>query len=338
MREIPGSLQSARSLGLLVGVLLCLAACAPRSEVIEEPHASSVLVDADWLKAHLDDSSIAIIDLSFNESNYLEAHIPGALFVDWQTELSDPQRPELYAIMAQADFQSLMTKLGIQNDATVVLYDDMHSRAALRLFWIMRYYGHADIRLLDGGRRAWRRAGFVLESHAESEVVDHRPETDPGSTYTVSGTNDAIKVAFETVENASSVGQPALVDARPWVQFIGDANAAAFHNGITHLHQGHICGARNVPWRENFSIDGTFKSKSELQDLYRGKLDRQGDAIITYCNEGLHAIVPWFVLSELLGYEHVAVYDDSLADWANRDDGKLYIGEICENPVVATGA
>lgn len=183
-------------------VIIVAVHCGPENASLAsrpETPSSSPLVDPGWLEQHINDPGVRVIEMAQSEAQYAKGHIPGAVFVHWVRDVTDPAKKDRYNVAGKEMMQALLGKLGVRPSTTIVLYDDLDNRLSTRMFWTLRYYGHNEIRLLDGGRKAWARA-------------------------------------------------------------------------------------------------------------------------VTYCNEGLHAAPPWFVLTELLGYSHVKLYDDSMAEWANTPD------------------
>lgn len=287
------------------------------SEAVELP---SPLVDGDWLAARNSDSGLHILELGRSRDEYTTAHIPGAKFIDWRTDISDPSMPERYNLPPQDQHEKLLSKLGITANSTIVLYDTMSNRASVRMYWILKYYGHADIRVLDGGLNAWERSGYAL-----TDEIPNWTET----SYEVQFTDHDLLVDINYVSHNLSDSSLKLVDGRPFDQYTGESPGKVFHTGIPHTRGGHIYGAKTVPWADNLREDGSFKSPDELTGIYQNHEIFNEGVVVTYCNEGLHAAMPWFVLHELLGYEDVRLYDDSMAEWANIFDTPMITGEHC---------
>ena len=280
----------------------------------------AVLVDAVWLKDNLDNPHLRILELGQSREDFDRSHIPGAQYLDWLSDIIHPELPERYMILTRQAMEALMSKLGVSRDSTVVLYDTLTNRLSTRMFWTLRYYGHKDTRILDGGMQAWKRAGFDLVSDM-IEVVE--------SQYKVDHVNDAFLADKVYIESRLNDDRFTLIDGRHADQYTGKIPGKVFHTGIEHQRKGHIIGAHNVPWNLNFNGDGTFKSVQELRDLYQIHDATPDRTIVTYCNEGLHAAPPWFVLKELLGYENVRLYDASMAEWGNTEDTSMVQGKLC---------
>ena len=281
---------------------------------------SSVLVDGDWLVSNLQAPELHILELGRTQNEFSEAHIPGAKFVDWREDISDPAKPDRYNLPPRRQFEQLMSSLGITPESTVVLYDTLDSRASARLFWIMKYYTHADVKVLDGGYTLW-----TVSGHPTSGETSKIKASD----YVVSSIDSDLLVHFDYVNDNLASETVQLVDGRPFDQYTGDAAGKVFHTGVEHQRGGHIYGAQSVPWADNLREDGTFKSAEELAPLYEKHEVYDRGVVVTYCNEGLHAAMPWFVLHELLGYEDVRLYDDSMAEWGNVFDTPMVTGEHC---------
>lgn len=281
---------------------------------------TNALVDSEWLLENLAREDIVVLSLESSYERYSEAHIPTARFVNWTQDISDQNKPELFNILPLETFEKLMQRLGIEQHSTIVLYDSMSSRVSTRMFWMLKYYGHRHIRILDGGRDAWQRSGNSFSSTPNNVLV---------SDYRVATIDDSLITYRPYIESRLTDKNFTLVDGRPRDQYTGEVIGKTFHNGITHKYPGHIYGAQSVPWQDNFNEDGTFKSAIELRDIYWAHGVDNTKTIITYCNEGLHAAPPWFVLKEILGYKDVRLYDASLAEWANISDINLVLGEHC---------
>ncbi len=311
----------------LIACSLGLAACGsdepPQSTLGQTAAVPEVLVDADWLERNLTNPNVRILDLGKTRDEFLEGHIPGAQFVDWRSDITDPAMPGRFNIAPEAMMETLLGRLGVTRDDTIVLYDNLNSRLSTRILWSLRYYAHPDVRILDGGIEVWTRAGKALTSEVEPVIT---------TVYEIGTVNEAYKADKSFIQSRLGDDDFTLVDGRPHEQYTGEEPGVVFHTGVEHESRGHIWGAQNVFWQDNFNPDGTFKSPAELRALYEEHGVTADKTVVTYCNEGLHASPPWFVLKELLGYEYVRLYDDSMAEWGNASDTAIVVGPHCMPP------
>ena len=260
---------------------------------------------------------LVIIDLPFRKTNYSVGHIPGAIMLDWRVDIIDSKRVDLYRLPQQEDLEKLMSRIGVNNDSLVVLTDDMANRASVRMYYTLKYFGHDKVKILNGGTPAWKAAGNKMTTETPNPVA---------SKFKVKTTREGYFVQIEAVEKAID-NDCQLIDGRPNDQFTGEKPGKAFHTNKPHKRLGHIPSAKNVPWKANLNKDGTFKSIDELRQLYESNgIDTKGE-VVTYCNEGLHAAMPWFIFRELFGNDDIRLYDDSMAEWANRDDTPMKKGK-----------
>ena len=297
-------------------VFTTIQAQTPNDDSLAEPSgvsSPSPLISATTLNSMMaGQASIQLIDVGTDEKQYAQRHIPNAQFVHWIDDIIDPKSSERYNLAASAQMQHLLQRLGISNDDHIVLYDSFSSRLATRFYWSLKVYNHRKVSVLDGGLPGWVDQGGALSNKSKSQAT---------SDYQINQTNEAMSVDMAFVEKSLHDPNVALIDGRPMEQYSGEEPGKVFHTGKAHKLRGHIPGAVNVFWKDNFNADGTFKSKAELLALYKqvGISTGAPNTIVTYCNEGLHAAPPWFVLRELLGAKDVRVYDDSMSEWANSD-------------------
>lgn len=276
------------------------------------------VVDVDWLQQNLASPDLRIIDLAHRQKNYNEGHIPGAVFIDWRHEIIDAAHTELYLMPPQEQFEELMTRLAVTHDTQFVLTDNLETRGSIRFYLTLRYYGHDKVCILNGGTNAWKAAGGLLTTDV--------PELEPVA-YKAAKVRPEFLTSIATVQEAIDDEKALILDGRSREQFTGEAPGKIFHTGKEHKRRGHITSAVNIPWMQNFNEDGTFKTVEQLKELYTGNGVADDDHIVTYCNEGLHATVPWFVLHELLGHEKTKVYEHSLGEWANQDETPMTEGD-----------
>ena len=268
-------------------------------------YAKDVLVDADWLEQHLDDENLRIVEVDENPALYAEAHIPGAIGFDWRKDLQDQVRRDFLGPEA---FGELFGSRGISDEHTIVLYGDRNNWFAAYTYWYLKYYGHDDVKLLDGPREKWIGDGRATTS----EVPSFEPQSfiaQPGD-QAIRAYRDDVLASLEQDIN--------LVDVRSPQEFSGELIAMAGYEQEGAQRGGHIPGAASVPWAQAVKEDGTFKSADELRDLYTGKGVINGETpIIAYCRIGERSAHTWFVLHELLGLGDVRNYDGSWTEWGN---------------------
>ena len=270
-------------------------------------YAKDVLVDTQWVEDHLSDDSIRIVEVDENPALYAEAHIPGAIGFDWKTDLQDQVKRDF--LDAEA-FGDLFGGRGISNDHTIVLYGDRNNWFAAYTYWYLKYYGHEDVKLVNGPREKW-----ISEGRPTSTDL---PEFE-AATFTAQPGDDAIRAKRDEVFEALGTDIK-LVDVRSPQEFSGELIAMAGYENEGAQRSGHIPGAASIPWAQAVQEDGTFKSSDELRELYGGKGVSEGADIIAYCRIGERSAHSWFVLHELLGEQNVKNYDGSWTEWGNLVD------------------
>ncbi len=273
----------------------------------------NALVTADWVEQHLDDPKVVLVEVDEDTEAYDKGHIPGAVKLDWKKDLQDGVRHDF---VGQEALEALLSSKGIANDDTIVLYGGNNNWFAAYAYWYLTYYGHENLRLLDGGRKKWE-----LESRELTTDVTDRPAT----TYTAKAPNDDIRAYRDEVVEA--IGTKNLIDVRSPDEYAGRLLAPA------HLPQeaaqigGHIPTAGNVPWSKAANDDGTFKSDAELKELYAGAGLDEGKDTIAYCRIGERSSHTWFVLSEILGYPNVKNYDGSWSEYGSLRGVPVALGD-----------
>jgi thiosulfate/3-mercaptopyruvate sulfurtransferase len=254
---------------------------------------------------HLNDPKIRLVEVDVDTSAYDQGHIPGALGWNWQSQLQDNIRRDL---IDQKALESLLGQSGISNDTTILLYGDNNNWFAAYAFWQLKYYGHKDVRLINGGRKKWAE---------EKRPLTTEPTKVAATTYRATGPDVSIRARKEDIFSTldkKTVAQ--LVDVRSVDEFTGKIIAPP---GMSETAQraGHIPGAANIPWVQAANEDGTFKSLDALKALYEGKGITGKNEVIAYCRIGERSSHTWFVLKYLLGYDHVKNYDGSWTEWGN---------------------
>jgi thiosulfate/3-mercaptopyruvate sulfurtransferase len=263
-------------------------------------------VSTEWLAGHLDDPGVVVVESDEDILLYETGHIPGAVKIDWQADLNDPVVRDYLSAEA---FAALMSANGISPDTTVVFYGDNFNWWAAYALWVFSLFGHADTRLLDGGRQKW-----VAEGRDLSTDVHERDR----SIYPVPPRNDGPIRAFlaDTVAH-SSAGRP-LIDVRSPEEYRGERLHMPDYPNEGALRGGHIPGAANVPWKRAANDDGTFRDLDELKAIYEGEAGlAPGDDVVAYCRIGERSSHTWFVLTHLLGFKDVRNYDGSWTEYGN---------------------
>jgi thiosulfate/3-mercaptopyruvate sulfurtransferase len=267
-------------------------------------YAKDVLVETDWVEQHLNDDSIRIVEVDENPALYAEAHIPGAIGFDWKQDLQDQVRRDF---LGPEDFGRLFGSRGISNEHTIVLYGDRNNWFAAYTYWYLKYYGHDDVKLMNGPREKWIAEGRPTTT----DLPDH-----PAATFAAKPGDESIRAMRDQVREALGDGN-VLVDVRSPQEFSGELIAMAGYEQEGAQRAGHIPGAKSIPWAQAVKEDGTFKSADELRELYGDKGVLSGEPIIAYCRIGERSAHSWFVLHELLGEDDVRNYDGSWTEWGN---------------------
>jgi thiosulfate/3-mercaptopyruvate sulfurtransferase len=264
-----------------------------------------VLVSTEWVADHANDPKVRLIEVDVDTTAYDQGHIQGAVGWNWQTQLQDNVRRDL---IVKSALEKLLGESGVSGDTAVILYGDNNNWFAAYALWQLKYYGHKDVRLMNGGRKKW--------------VEEKRPLTTDATKvapalYHATGPDESLRArkenVFSILENQGS-GQ--LVDVRSVDEFTGKIIAPPGMNE-TAQRAGHIPSAANIPWAQAANEDGTFKSLDQLKQLYQGKGVTGKGELIAYCRIGERSSHTWFVLKYLLGYENVKNYDGSWTEWGN---------------------
>ena len=264
------------------------------------------LVTTDWVAKHLADrKSVRIVESNEDVLLYATGHLHNAVHVDWTTDLQDP---DVRDTVSRRGFERLCSRLGITPDTTVVFYGDKSNWWACYAFWTFKMFGHADCRVMDGGRTKWEAEGRVLTTDVTTFESTDYSATEPDT---------SIRAFRDEVMRHMQEGS-SMVDVRSPQEYIGEVTHMPGYPNEGALRGGHIPGARNVPWSRAANEDGTFKSREELETIY---LEEQGldaaDPMIAYCRIGERSSHTWFVLTYLLGFDDVKNYDGSWTEWGN---------------------
>jgi thiosulfate/3-mercaptopyruvate sulfurtransferase len=263
-----------------------------------------VLVDCDWVAAHKDDDNVKLIEVDVDTDAYNEGHIPGAIAWNWTSQLNDPVRRD---ILSKEAVEKLASEAGIKNSDTIILYGDNNNWFAAFAFWILKMYGHEDIRLMDGGRKKW------VSENRELTTQEEKPQP---SQYTAKEADTNYRATVvEILEDIKSKTSH-LVDVRSPAEYTGEVIAPP---GMTETAQrgGHIPGAQSIPWSQAVNEDGTFKTADELRELYGAKGVDNSKPVIAYCRIGERSSHTWFVLHYLLGFQDCKNYDGSWTEYGS---------------------
>ncbi|HEX6967788.1 MAG TPA: sulfurtransferase [Micromonosporaceae bacterium] len=274
------------------------------------------LVSTDWLADHLGADGLVVVESDEDVLLYETGHIPGAVKIDWHTELNDQVTRDY---LSAKEFAAMCSRKGIRREDTVVFYGDNFNWWAAYALWVFSLFGHPDLRLLDGGRQKWI---------AEGRALTREPTARPATGYPVPDRDDAPIRAMRDQVMAHVAGGGALVDVRSPAEYTGELLHMADYPQEGALRGGHIPGAVNMPWKSAVNEDGTFKTVAELRAIYTEELGlAPDDDIIAYCRIGERSSHTWFVLRHLLGYPQVRNYDGSWTEWGNLVRAPIVKGE-----------
>jgi thiosulfate/3-mercaptopyruvate sulfurtransferase len=267
--------------------------------------AKDVLVETDWLAEHAKDPNVRVFEVDVDTTAYEQGHAAGAIGLNWKTDL---QQHPVRDLIEKKELEALLSKNGVTPDTTIVAYGDNNNWFAAWFFWLLKYYGHKDVRLVNGGRAKW--------------IAEKRPLSTDTPTYAKSeyraGTPDAsIRALRDYVLDKVVSGNNKIVDVRSPKEYAGELLAPENLPQEGAQRGGHIPGAQNIPWATAVAEDGRFKSPDELKSIYGAKgIDGRGETI-AYCRIGERSAHTWFVLRYLLGHERVRNYDGSWTEWGS---------------------
>ena len=265
-----------------------------------------VLVSTDWVAQHLDDPSVKLLEIDVDTQAYSAGHVPGAVGLDWQTQLQDQVQRD---ILSKEGIEQLLSQAGVSPDDTVVVYGDNNNWFAAYGFWLLKLYGHRDVRLMNGGRIKW------LNEEDKPFTADPT-EVEP-TDYRVTEEHPELRAKIDDIKQILATHDHNLVDVRSPDEFSGKIIAPP---GMAETAQraGHIPGAKNVPWSTAVGGDGTFKSADELREIYLGDQHLDPELpTVAYCRIGERSSHTWFVLKYLLGLDQVRNYDGSWTEYGN---------------------
>jgi thiosulfate/3-mercaptopyruvate sulfurtransferase len=275
----------------------------PAAKLAEYAHPER-LVTTEWLAEHLGRPGLVVVESDEDVLLYETGHIPGAVKVDWHTELNDPVVRDY---VSSDRFAELLGSKGIARDDTVVIYGDKSNWWAAYALWVFTLFGHEDVRLLDGGRDKWIAEGRPLTTDA--------PDLAPVEYPVVERDDSAVRAFKEDV--LAHLGKP-LIDVRSPEEYSGERTTMPAYPEEGALRAGHIPTAASVPWARAAAEDGTFRSRAELDAIYRDEVGlRDDDEVVAYCRIGERSSHTWFVLTHLLGFDRVRNYDGSWTEWGS---------------------
>ena len=267
-----------------------------------------VLVETSWVAEHLNDPNVRIVESDEDVLLYEQGHIPGAVKIDWFTELQHPSKRDF---LTKEEFERLMSEKGIANDTVVVFYGDKHNWYAAYTFWLFRYFGHDDtkLKIMNGGRKKW------LD---EKRPLTKEVPTFPKTVYRAKEPDPSIRAFRDEVFASLNRSDRVLIDVRSPKEYTGELIHMPEYPQEGAQRGGHIPGALNIPWASAVNpSDSTFKPVEELKKLYESyKITPERD-VIAYCRIGERSAHTWFVLTYLLGYPKVKNYDGSWTEWGN---------------------
>lgn len=263
------------------------------------------LVETEWVASHLSDPNIRLVESNEDYVLYETGHIPGAVKVDWFTTLQHPVRRDF---ITKNEFEKMCSQLGIANDTTVIFYGDKSNWFATYALWLFRYYGHENVKIMNGGRAKWIKENRPLAK----DVPSYSP-----TGYKAKDPDDSIRAFRDQVFGQVASKKP-LVDVRSPREYTGELLHMPNYPQEGATRGGHIPGAVNIPWATATNeSDSTFKSADELRQLYQGQGITPDKDIIAYCRIGERSSHTWFALTFLLGYPNVKNYDGSWTEWGN---------------------
>ena len=264
-----------------------------------------VLVETSWVADHLNDATMRLIEADEDVLLYEIGHLPGAVKLDWHVDVQDPVDRDF---LDQQGFENLMSRWGISNDTTIVLYGDKNNWYACYSFWLFTMYGHKNMKIMNGGRQKWENEGRQLTK----EVPHFEP-----TTYHAQPMDESIRAFRDDVLIGLKDSNRRLIDVRSPQEYTGELLHMVNYPQEGAQRGGHIPTAKSIPWATAANPDGTFRSAVELRQIYEGKDILRDKDVVTYCRIGERSAHTWFVLTYLLGYPRVRNYDGSWTEWGN---------------------
>lgn len=266
----------------------------------------NVLVSTQWINDHLNDPKVRFVEVDYSPAtSYMLGHIPGAVLFDWKRDIIDSSKRD---VISKEDLEHLLQRIGVDNDTTLIVYGDLKNWFATFAFWIFKYYGFQDVRLMNGSRKKW----FDENRPLSLDIPSY-----PRGNFKASDPDKSIRVYMNYVKEALRSQDKVLVDVRTNEEYNGKTLAPTEYSTEYGQMGGHIPGAVNVPWAKMVNEDGSIKSADELKKLYVSLNVTPDKEVITYCGIGERAAYTWFVLKYLLGYPNVKSYDGSWLEWGS---------------------
>ncbi len=270
------------------------------------------LVSIDWVQENLNNPHVVFVEVDEDTSLYDKGHIQGAITFHWRDDLQDGLIRDL---ISKEKFEALLSKSGIANDSTVVLYGGNNNWFATYAFWYFKIYGHQDVRLIDGGRKLWELKGLPLVNEVPARAATR---------YVAKERDNSIRAFRDEV--VAAIGAKNIVDVRSPQEFSGELAAPAHLPQESGQIKGHIPTAKNIPWSKAANEDGTFRSNEELSELYKSAGVDFAKETIAYCRIGERSAFSWFVLHELLDLQNVRNYDGSWTEYGSLVGVPVAIG------------
>ena len=264
-----------------------------------------VLVDTAWVAGHLSDPRVRLLEVDVDTTAYDDGHIPGAVGLHWKRDLETALTRD---VASREQVEGLLGAAGITPDSTVILYGDNNNWFATYAWWLLKYYGHRDARIMNGGRKKWMDESRPMPR----DVPDPKP-----TAYRTRDPDPEIRALRDDVITAARTGSAALVDVRSPKEYSGELLAPEALPQEGAQRGGHVPGAANIPWGENVQADGTFKPADQLRALYESRGITPDKPVIAYCRIGERSSIAWFALKYLLGYPDVKNYDGSWTEYGS---------------------
>ena len=267
----------------------------------------NVLTDTEWVSKNISNKAIRIVEVDYDPENaYKTGHIQGASLIWWKRDINDPIRRD---IISKAQFEDLMSRNGITPESEVILYGDFNNWFAAFVFWIFKYYGHKNVKMMNGGRKKWE---LEKKPYTKDELQIQKTK------YDALPPDEGLRAYLFDVRRAIDTQDTVLVDVRSPKEFTGEITAPPEYPMEHAQRGGHIPKANNIPWATAVNdTDGTFKAVDELKKIYESKEVTADKDVICYCRIGERSSHSWFVLKYLLGYPQVRNYDGSWTEWGN---------------------